>query len=86
MSFRFVGIELVPLRKIPERTELEVWCSGRDLDPGLRLERPEYLTELYYRSPELYYSMDSPVQLLWFAVYGNFVFFAVANIFKACFY
>gem|GEM_PF-2467793 len=27
-----------------------IWCSGRDLDPGLRLERPEYLTGLYYRS------------------------------------
>jgi hypothetical protein len=26
------------------------WCSGRDSDPGLRLERPEYLTGLYYRS------------------------------------
>jgi hypothetical protein len=53
-----VGIELVPLRKICERTEPEVWCSGRDSDPGLRLERPEYLTGLYsadrkafYRSP-----------------------------------
>ena len=32
------------------RSALKVWCSGRDLDPGLRLERPEYLTELYYRS------------------------------------
>ena len=28
----------------------ERWCSGRDSDPGLRLERPEYLTGLYYRS------------------------------------
>ena len=27
-----------------------VWCSGRDLNPGLRLERPEYLSRLYYRS------------------------------------
>ena len=33
------------------------WCSGRDSNPGLRLERPEYLTGLYsaefifYRSP-----------------------------------
>jgi hypothetical protein len=27
-----------------------MWCSGRDSDPGLRLERPEYLTGLYYRS------------------------------------
>lgn len=26
------------------------WCSGRDLDPGRRLERPVYLTGLYYRS------------------------------------
>lgn len=25
-------------------------CSGRDLDPGRRLERPAYLTGLYYRS------------------------------------
>ena len=25
-------------------------CSGRDLNPRLRLERPEYLTGLYYRS------------------------------------
>ena len=23
------------------------WCSGRDLNPGLRLERPEYLAGLY---------------------------------------
>ena len=29
------------------------WCSGRDLNPGLRLERPEYLAELYYRSPRV---------------------------------
>ena len=29
---------------------LENWCSGRDLNPGLRLERPEYLAGLYYRS------------------------------------
>ena len=63
-----------------------MWCSGRDLDPGLRLERPEYLTELYYRSPELYYSMISSVLLLWFAVYGDLVFVAVADIFKACLY
>ena len=28
----------------------EIWCSGRDSDPGHRLERPEYLTGLYYRS------------------------------------
>ena len=27
------------------------WCSGRDLNPGRRLERPSYLTGLYYRSP-----------------------------------
>jgi hypothetical protein len=27
-----------------------MWCSGRDSNPGLRLERPEYLTGLYYRS------------------------------------
>ena len=26
-------------------------CSGRDLNPGRRLERPSYLTGLYYRSP-----------------------------------
>ena len=27
------------------------WCSGhRDLDPGRRLERPVYLTGLFYRS------------------------------------
>ena len=26
------------------------WCSGRDSNPGLRLERPKYLTGLYYRS------------------------------------
>jgi hypothetical protein len=26
------------------------WCSDRDSNPGLRLERPEYLTGLYYRS------------------------------------
>jgi hypothetical protein len=25
-------------------------CSGRDLNPGLRLERPAYLSGLYYRS------------------------------------
>ncbi|AEE93869.1 fuselloviral integrase [Acidianus hospitalis W1] len=25
-------------------------CSGRDLNPGHRLERPAYLTGLYYRS------------------------------------
>ena len=31
------------------------WCSGRDLNPGLRLERPPYLTGLYYRSSKLYY-------------------------------
>jgi hypothetical protein len=31
----------------------DLWCSGRDSDPGLRLERPEYLTGLYYRSPKL---------------------------------
>ena len=28
------------------------WCSGRDLNPRLRLERPEYLAGLYYRSIE----------------------------------
>jgi hypothetical protein len=27
-------------------------CSGRDLNPRLRLERPEYLTGLYYRSTD----------------------------------
>ena len=27
-----------------------LWCSGRDSNPGLRLERPKYLTGLYYRS------------------------------------
>ena len=32
----------------------EIWCSGRDLNPGLRLERPPYLTGLYYRSLILY--------------------------------
>ena len=26
------------------------WCSGGDLNPRLRLERPPYLTGLYYRS------------------------------------
>jgi hypothetical protein len=26
------------------------WCSGRDSNPGLRLERPKYLARLYYRS------------------------------------
>jgi hypothetical protein len=26
------------------------WCSGRDSNPGPRLERPLYLTGLYYRS------------------------------------
>jgi post-segregation antitoxin (ccd killing protein) len=31
------------------------WCSGRDLNPGRWLERPLYLTGLYYRSPELAY-------------------------------
>jgi hypothetical protein len=37
------------------------WCSGRDSDPGPRLERPLYLvlqrslTGLYYRSTEQYY-------------------------------
>ncbi len=34
----------------------DVWCSGRDLDPGPRLERPLYLTGLYYRSAGIYYS------------------------------
>jgi post-segregation antitoxin (ccd killing protein) len=24
-------------------SDTKVWCSGRDLNPGLRLERPEYL-------------------------------------------
>ena len=33
----------------------EIWCSGRDLNPGPRLERPLYLTGLYYRSLGLYY-------------------------------
>ncbi len=33
---------------------LGAWCSGRDSDPGLRLERPEYLTGLYYRSPSFW--------------------------------
>jgi len=30
---------------VDERRESQskVWCSGRDLNPGLRLERPEYL-------------------------------------------
>jgi hypothetical protein len=27
-----------------------LWCSGRDSNPGRRLERPSYLTGLYYRS------------------------------------
>ena len=34
--------------KTPEKS-LE-WCSGRDLNPRLRLERPVYLSGLYYRS------------------------------------
>ena len=32
------------------KKKVNIWCSGRDSDPGLRLERPEYLTGLYYRS------------------------------------
>ena len=29
---------------------LRYWCSGRDLNPGHGLERPVYLSGLYYRS------------------------------------
>ena len=38
------------LRRVPGVPSAS-WCSGRDSNPGLRLERPEYLTGLYYRSP-----------------------------------
>ena len=34
-------------------------CSGRDLNPGPRLERPLYLTGLYYRSNAPYPSIQS---------------------------
>jgi len=39
--------EFKNLRRETDGTE---WCSGRDSDPGPRLERPLYLTGLYYRS------------------------------------
>ena len=56
------------------------WCSGRDLNPGRRLERPSYLTGLYYRSPNnTHFSFAFPI-------YSNIVFVAVANIFKPGFY
>jgi hypothetical protein len=54
------------------------WCSGRDLDPGRRLERPVYLTGLYYRSITLL-SFEL-AELLFFSIYSYLVFFDVAHI------
>lgn len=39
-----------PVLSSVSKIEQDFWCSGRDLNPRLRLERPEYLAGLYYRS------------------------------------
>ena len=62
-----------------------LWCSGRDSDPGLRLERPEYLTGLYYRSTGLY-CFSSLQKLLALSIYSYLVSVAVAHVFKSSFY
>src|SRR4030066_1365027 len=59
----------------------EFWCSGRDSDPGLRLERPEYLTGLYYRSApkrksitQVFFDSNKPYPSNFFPAAGFFLF------------
>ncbi len=70
-------------RAMKNRTDF-MWCSGRDSDPGLRLERPEYLTGLYYRSTELIHF--SSLSCFSASIRGHLAFVAAAHVFKSCFY
>ena len=54
-----------------------MWCSGRDSDPGLRLERPEYLTGLYYRSTELIHF--SSLSCFFASIRGHLAFVAAGT-------